>query len=92
MLKMAIILDSNRGPQNALFLLSTGTIIATNTVFTAFLLLRVTGVPMVEKAGWKKWSGDSDYVAYMEKTSCLIPWPTASKEGCIKVTAAAKNQ
>ena len=31
-LKMPMILDSNRGPQNAFFLLSTGTIIATNTV------------------------------------------------------------
>ena len=31
-LKMATILDSKRGPQNAFFLLSTGTIIATNTV------------------------------------------------------------
>ena len=41
MLKMAIILDSNRGPQNALFLLSTGTIIATNTVLSLRMLVTV---------------------------------------------------
>uniref|UniRef100_A0A7S3ZC58 Steroid 5-alpha reductase C-terminal domain-containing protein n=1 Tax=Lotharella globosa TaxID=91324 RepID=A0A7S3ZC58_9EUKA len=43
-------------------------------LFTAFLLLLVTGVPMVEKAGLKKWGSEPEYVHYMKNTSCLLPW------------------
>lgn len=43
-------------------------------VFTWFLLLKVSGVPMLEKAGMKKWGGDPVYVNYMTNTSCIIPW------------------
>ena len=42
--------------------------------FTAFLLLCVSGVPLVEKAGMEKWGGDPRYVAYVKGTSCLVPW------------------
>jgi len=42
--------------------------------FTAVLLLRVSGVPMVEKAGLKKWGSDPAYVHYIKNTSCVIPW------------------
>jgi len=42
--------------------------------FTALLLLRVSGVPMVEKAGLKKWGEDPAYLHYIKNTSCIIPW------------------
>lgn len=42
--------------------------------FTAVLLLKVSGVPMVEKAGLKKWGEDPAYQHYMSQTSCIIPW------------------
>ena len=42
-------------------------------VFTSVLLLKVSGVPMVERAGQKKWGKDPQYVHYMTKTSCVIP-------------------
>uniref|UniRef100_A0A7S2XGI7 Steroid 5-alpha reductase C-terminal domain-containing protein n=1 Tax=Lotharella oceanica TaxID=641309 RepID=A0A7S2XGI7_9EUKA len=43
-------------------------------LFTAFLLLLVTGVPAVEKAGFKKWGSEPEYMNYMKNTSCLLPW------------------
>jgi steroid 5-alpha reductase family enzyme len=43
-------------------------------LFTAFLLLCVSGVPMVEKAGMKKWGENKQYLDYVNRTSCVIPW------------------
>lgn len=45
--------------------------------FTALLLLKVTGVPMVEKAGMQKWGQEPEYLHYMANTNCLIPGPPA---------------
>jgi steroid 5-alpha reductase family enzyme len=42
--------------------------------FTALLLLRVSGVPMVEAAGQKKWGTEPAYRHYMERTAMIIPW------------------
>merc|ERR1711990_389210 len=42
-------------------------------LFTAALLLKVSGVPMVEKAGMKKWGNDQNYLNYVNDTPCLIP-------------------
>lgn len=42
--------------------------------FTALLLLKVSGVPMVERAGEKKWGKDPAYRAYMDNTPCIVPW------------------
>ena len=42
--------------------------------FTAFLLLFVSGIPMVEKAGEEKWGHLEEYQNYTKGTSCLIPW------------------
>ena len=47
--------------------------------FTAFLLLKVSGVPMVEKAGKKKWGHLKEYQNYMENTNLLIPGTPAKK-------------
>jgi len=44
-------------------------------VFVALLLLRVSGVPMLEKAADDKWGGQADYEAYKSRTSVLVPRP-----------------
>jgi steroid 5-alpha reductase family enzyme len=42
-------------------------------VFVAFLLTRVSGVPMLEKSADEKWGGQPDYEAYKASTPVLIP-------------------
>ena len=50
--------------------------------FTALLLLKVSGVPMVEAAGTKKWGHDESYLHYVEHTSSVVPWfPAPVREG-----------
>jgi len=50
--------------------------------FTILLLLKVSGVPMVEKAGKKKWGEDPAYMHYITKTSCVVPWlPAPAQTG-----------
>jgi steroid 5-alpha reductase family enzyme len=44
-------------------------------LFVALLLLRVSGVPMLEKAADEKWGGQLDYEAYKYRTSLLLPLP-----------------
>ncbi len=44
-------------------------------VFVALLLLRVSGVPLLEKAADEKWGGQLDYEAYKYRTSLLVPRP-----------------
>jgi steroid 5-alpha reductase family enzyme len=44
-------------------------------MFVALLLLRVSGVPLLEKAANEKWGGQQDYEAYKERTSVLVPRP-----------------
>lgn len=58
--------------------------------FTALLLLRVSGVPMVEKAGMKKWGEDPAYIHYVKNTSCIVPWHPAgpAPEGDAKAKAS----
>jgi len=47
--------------------------------FTAFLLLKVSGVPMIEAAGKKKWGHLPEYQNYMANTNMLIPGRPAKK-------------
>jgi len=42
--------------------------------FNALLLIYVSGVPLLEKAGAKKWGQEPEYRHYMENTSCIVPW------------------
>ncbi len=44
-------------------------------VFVALLLLRVSGVPMLEKAADEKWGGLPEYEAYKRRTPVLVPRP-----------------
>lgn len=40
---------------------------------TAVLILKLSGVPMLEKSGMERWGKDPKYIAYLANTSCVIP-------------------
>lgn len=42
-------------------------------VFVALLLIKGSGIPLLEKKADKKWGGDPDYEAYKKNTPILIP-------------------
>lgn len=42
-------------------------------IFVAFLLTRVSGVPLLEQKADKKWGGQEDYESYKRRTPVLIP-------------------
>ncbi len=44
-------------------------------VFVALLLIKVSGVPMLEAKADKRWGGQPDYEAYKARTPVLIPRP-----------------
>jgi steroid 5-alpha reductase family enzyme len=44
-------------------------------VFVAVLLIRISGVPMLEAAADKRWGGQEEYEAYKERTPVLAPRP-----------------
>ena len=48
-------------------------IVAVSPVFVAFLLLKVSGVPLLDKHALKKWGHDPAYQAYRKRTPALIP-------------------
>eukprot|EP00116_Pleurobrachia_bachei_P007985 sb/3468247/ len=47
---------------------------------TALQITYLSGVPMLEKSGIEKWGNEEDYVRYMEKTPCLLPFIGAGKK------------
>ena len=44
-------------------------------LFVAVLLIRISGIPMLEKKADEKWGGQEDYEAYKKRTPVLIPKP-----------------
>ncbi|CAG0915427.1 unnamed protein product [Notodromas monacha] len=42
--------------------------------FDAFLLTSVSGIPLLEKHGMKKWGSEPGYQQYLKATSVLIPY------------------
>ena len=46
-------------------------------VFVAFLLIRVSGIPMLEEKADQRWGGDADYEEYKRRTPVLVPKPPA---------------
>ena len=48
-------------------------------LWTAFLLLFVSGIPLLEASADKKYGNDSEYLQYKSNTSVLIPWFNSSK-------------
>jgi steroid 5-alpha reductase family enzyme len=47
-------------------------------VFVAFLLIKVSGIPLLEAKADERWGGQDDYEDYKRKTSVLFPKPPAS--------------
>jgi len=43
-------------------------------LFTMFLLLRVSGIPLLEKQADKEWKQDKDYLQYKARTKILVPF------------------
>lgn len=43
-------------------------------VLLSYLLTRVSGIPLLEKAGMKKWGDQPDYQEYIKNTAKLIPY------------------
>ncbi|XP_066264051.1 uncharacterized protein [Branchiostoma lanceolatum] len=43
-------------------------------VFVAFLLLKVSGVPLLDELGMKRWGNNPGYLAYRERTAVLVPF------------------
>ena len=48
-------------------------------VFITFLLLKVTGIPLLEKSWEEKWGGDPEFQNYKKQTSLLIPMPPGKR-------------
>ena len=46
-------------------------------VFVAFLLIKVSGIPLLEAKADERWGGDEDYEAYKRNTPVLVPKPPA---------------
>lgn len=44
-------------------------------VFVIVLLTRISGIPLLEARGMKRWGDDPDYKAYVARTSVLVPAP-----------------
>ena len=50
-------------------------------VFVAFLLTKVSGVPMLEESADERWGGQEDYEAYKRNTPVLVMKPPARDAG-----------
>ncbi len=46
-------------------------------VFVAFLLMKVSGIPLLEAKADKRWGGQDVYEAYKRRTPVLVPKPPA---------------
>ena len=46
-------------------------------LFVVFLLVKVSGVPLLERKADQRWGGQDDYESYKRKTPVLIPKPPA---------------
>jgi len=43
-------------------------------LFVAFLLIKVSGIPLLEKAAAKKWAEDIEFIRYKDSVPVLIPF------------------
>ncbi|MBT8079577.1 MAG: DUF1295 domain-containing protein [Gammaproteobacteria bacterium] len=48
-------------------------------VFVALLLIKVSGIPLLEQKADERWGGDADYEEYKRRTPVLIPMPPAAQ-------------
>ena len=44
-------------------------------LFVILLLTRISGIPLLEARGRRRWGQDPEYQAYVARTPSLIPWP-----------------
>ncbi|MEL7158006.1 MAG: DUF1295 domain-containing protein [Actinomycetota bacterium] len=44
-------------------------------VFVFTLLTRISGIPMLARRGRQRWGDEPEYLAYLERTSLLVPLP-----------------
>ena len=44
-------------------------------LFVALLLMRISGVPMLERKADERWGGQPDYESYKARTPVLVPRP-----------------
>ncbi|GJP57200.1 hypothetical protein CLOM_g16230 [Closterium sp. NIES-68] len=44
-------------------------------LFTLYALVRMSGIPLLDKASQRRWGKDAAYQAYRNSTSVLVPWP-----------------
>ena len=49
-------------------------------VFVAFLLIKVSGIPMLEDKADERWGGQDDYEDYKRRTPVLILKPPAMRQ------------
>ena len=49
--------------------------------FVALLLIKVSGIPLLEKSAGERWGGQDDYEAYKRATSVLVPRPPRRRLG-----------
>ena len=45
-------------------------------IFVTFLLVKVSGVKLLEESGLKRWGSDPAYQEYLANTSVLFPMPS----------------
>ena len=43
-------------------------------MFVHFLITKISGIPMLEKAGMKKWGHLTEYQNYLKNTPSLVPF------------------
>lgn len=48
---------------------------ALSPIFVAFLLLKISGVPILDRRAEERWGADPDYRRYADSVPVLIPWP-----------------
>ena len=44
-------------------------------LFVAILLIKISGIPLLDRKSYAKWGHDPDYLAYRNTTRALLPWP-----------------
>jgi steroid 5-alpha reductase family enzyme len=57
-------------------------------IFVAFLLSQMSGVPILERAAWKKWGSREDYRKYVSTSRVLLLLPWAPKPRRVPVPTA----
>lgn len=48
-------------------------------VFVVVLLTKISGIPLLERRGQRRWGDEQAYRDYVERTSVLVPLPPASR-------------